>query len=65
MDMFNTIIKGTKYEKNKPKSKKPVKSEYKVDWNVDLSDLGEEVELECPIFQNVPSNSVIIDLDEV
>ena len=62
MDMFNTIIAGTEFEKKK---EEPVNEEYTVDWNVDLSDLGEEVELECPIFQNVPSNSVIIDLDEV
>ena len=60
--MFNTIIKGTKFEKKKDE---PIEEEYTIDWNVDLSELGDEVELECPIFQNVPSNSVIIDLDEV
>ena len=62
MDMFNTILAGTEFEKKK---EEPVNEEYTVDWNIDLSDLGEEVELECPIFKNVPSNSVIIDLDEV
>jgi len=62
MDMFNTIIKGTKFEKKKDE---PIEEEYTIDWNVDLSELGDEVELECPIFQNVPSNSIIIDLDEV